>query len=464
MSVSVVIPTLGTRASLWSSVEGALRAAARTGPTAEVLVVVNGTRQLPALPRSTLLRVLRLDRANVARARNAGLAAARNDTVLFGDDGAGYPQSWAVALGAALARSDCPVVTAPVRVPVRGPVTAFLNHQRLFDAPPVDAVLARTVTGNCGVRRDLLPGDLRFDENLPLVGEDVAFGHAVRAAGLPIRWLATAQPGLHLLPERIDEVIERAGRYGRGAALVWRRDGTGADPCQVLHQCLLLGSVHYRQYRRFPEVSSPGLRAAYTLYDYLYDAAFLVGYLTQAEDAEGEPLVDVDLDGLTAAWRATAGQAAAAVEPAAVGIEPVAAAVEPAAAVRAPAAVEPAGCGPQLNAADFTRLDDGGAAGEPLVESARRALGEHVRPNPRAVDASGPAAAPKVPAVVDARSPAADGQLQRLLAGWRQLRAAGGPIDADTLDHHLRSDGHVLREACAAIERAAMWRASRAAR
>src|SRR5204863_322425 len=88
--------------------------------------------------------------------------------------------------------------------------------QRFFDAPPLDAGEARTVTGNCGLRRDRVPGSVRFDEvNTPMVAEDVAFGHAARAAGIRIRWLAGAAPGLHVLPERIDEVTERLPGRGR---------------------------------------------------------------------------------------------------------------------------------------------------------------------------------------------------------------------------------------------------------
>ncbi|MFY1699378.1 MULTISPECIES: glycosyltransferase [unclassified Solwaraspora] len=436
--MSVVIPTLGTRTSLWSSVEGAVRAASATGPDAEVLVVVNGARRLPALPRSSLVRVLRLERANVARARNAGLAAACNDIVLFGDDGAGYPPSWGRDLAAALAGTDCPVVTAPVRVPQRGPVTAFCNHQRLFDAPPVDARSARTVTGNCGVRRDLLPGWLRFDEKLPLVGEDVAFGHAVRAAGLPIRWLAGTAPGLHLLPEHVDEITERARRYGRGAALVWRGDGTGADPAGMLAQFRLLASAGYRRYRRFPEVRSDGLRAAFALYGYLFEAAFVAGYLAEALDAGGAPVADVDLAGLTSAWRSVADRAAAAV------VSPATAAV----------------------GLDLTRLDVGTTVDLPLVEAARQALADHVRPGtgPAApVSAVLPAPAASAASVSGPVSgTAGQADLHRVLAVWRAVRADGGPTDLDTLDARLRTEGLVLREACAVIERAAMWRAGRA--
>ena len=86
-----------------------------------------------------MLRVVFLDRPNLARARNVGIDQARHDTVLFGDDGAAYPDSWCTDLAGALRDPRFPVVTAPVRVPVRGPVTAFLDYQRFFDAPPVDA-------------------------------------------------------------------------------------------------------------------------------------------------------------------------------------------------------------------------------------------------------------------------------------------------------------------------------------
>jgi hypothetical protein len=402
-----------------------IRAAAVAGPDAEVLVVVNGTTSVPALARigSPLLRVVYLERANVARARNVGIAEARHHTVVFGDDGGACQPSWCNDLANALRDPRYPVVTAPVRVPVIGPVTAFLDYQRVFDAPPVDFDQARTVTGHCAIRRDRLPAHVRYDEdNLPLVGEDVAFGHAVRAAGIPIRWLAGIAPGLHLLPERIAEVTERLFRYGRGAALVWSRNGAGSAPGPAdivsLYRGIVTGAHH--RYRRFGEVVAAAPRVAFTLYDYLHDVAFLLGYLSE------QGFVELDRDGLRVAWQDTADRAGEAI-----------------------------GDGWRVLRLDYARLDggrpdDAACGGEALVAEVVRSLTRYAR------------LVPSPEATVAGDSDAADSDVPpdfpRLLAGWGELRAATGPIDADALDRIARSAGFGFRDACAVIERSAARR------
>ena len=78
------------------TVESALKSAALCEPDSEVLVAVNGATdgdQLAGLA-SPQLRVLHLSRRSAPGARNAALAAARNDTVLFADDDCTLPPSW----------------------------------------------------------------------------------------------------------------------------------------------------------------------------------------------------------------------------------------------------------------------------------------------------------------------------------------------------------------------------------
>jgi hypothetical protein len=70
----------------------------------------------------------------------------------------------------------------------------------------LDAMEARTVTGHCALRRDRLPAGVRYDEErLPLVGEDVGFGDALRAIGFGF------QKGCAL----IEFAVQRAARAPR---------------------------------------------------------------------------------------------------------------------------------------------------------------------------------------------------------------------------------------------------------
>ena len=423
MTVTIVIPSRGTGPLLRGAVENMIRSAARAGTGAEVLIVVNGRTRAPALERldSPLLRVVFLDRPNLARARNVGIDQARHDTVLFGDDGATCPDSWCADLAGALRDPRYPLVTAPVRVPVRGPVTAFLDYQRFFDAPPLDAGEARTVTGNCGLRRDRVPGSVRFDEvNTPMVAEDVAFGHAARAAGIRIRWLAGAAPGLHVLPERIDEVTERLMHYGRGAARLWCRGGPAPEPLGVLALYRYLVSGRYTAFRRFREVGPPGLRAAFALYDCLLDVAFLTGYLDEVGIEVGRPVVDVVPDRLRELFR-----------DAAAGLDPV-----------VPERIQPP--------VDVRPIGGTAPTDDQLVTGLLARLPALVRLVP-----GEPPAELSRPSEPGATAPV---QLDRLLDTWRARRGADRPVTPDELDHLARGAGFGYRDAGAAIERAAARR------
>jgi hypothetical protein len=415
MSVSVVLPSAGVSARLGESVRSMAEAAGRTGPDAEVLVVVNG-RPHPDVRHlgAPGVRVVRLDESNVAQARNVGIAEARHDTVIFGDDGATVPPTWCTDLAAVLRDPRYPVVTAPVRVPVLGPVTAFLDYQRLFDAPPANETEALTATGALGLRRDRVPAGVRYDDvNMRQVGEDTAFGLALRAAGIRIRWLGGIAPARHLLPERIEEVTDRALRYGGGAGRVWGR-GLGAmlGPDEVLPIYRGFASG-YEGYRRFTEIDRPPLRAAFALYDYLFSVAWLVGYLGEAGPAT------VDLDGLRPELAALADRAAPTLGPDGWLAPPL----------------------------DFARLDAGATTADPLIAAARAVFTRHVSvpaPTPRTRRPAGAASA--------GRQDVTD-RMAALNTAWRRLRASGTPLDADVVDRAVRAAGFGFREGCAGIER-----------
>jgi glycosyltransferase involved in cell wall biosynthesis len=102
MNVTVAIPTTLESRLVRRTVESALKSAALCGADSEVLVAVNGATdgdQLAGLA-SPQLRVLRLSRRSAPGARNAALAAARNDTVLS-------PTTTALCHPPAPARTPC---------------------------------------------------------------------------------------------------------------------------------------------------------------------------------------------------------------------------------------------------------------------------------------------------------------------------------------------------------------------
>ncbi len=435
MTVTVVVPTLGVSSQLRSSVEDTIRAAALTGPDAEVLVMVNGGGRAPALANigSPLLRVMYLQRANVSLARNVGIAAARHDTVIFGDDGIAVAPTWCTAFASGLRDPRYPVATGPVHVPVTGPVTALLDYQRVFEALPLDATEARTLNGHCAIRRDRIPTRIRYDEeNLPVVGEDLAFGATLRAAGVRIRWLPGVPSVGHVLTDRIEEITDRALRYGRAAVTLWRQGlAPAARPPDMLAGYRYAGFGEHRLYRRFTEVVQPAARAAFTVYDYLFDLSFLIGYLAELGDRLGHPLIELDPAGLRLAWQDIAARTAAG----AAGLTAT---------------------DWQSLPVDYTRLDEAPPTDDPLIAAVRQALARYAPPVP-----GRPPAALVDEAAADLGSAAGAPDRERLLDAWRDWRASGAPLVADTVNGWARGIGFGFRDACATIERAAGYLRSR---
>jgi glycosyltransferase involved in cell wall biosynthesis len=445
MTVTVGIPTTGERPALRRAVESVVRSASRLGPGAEVLVVVNGSTSAPGLGRldSPLLRVAHLPRRNLSLARNYILDNARNDTVLFADDDGVAPEPWCAELGGALREDGCAVVTAPVRVPVSGPVTALIDYQRIFDPPPAGPGEAHLLTGNCGLRRSMLPAGVRYDEHLPTAAEDVAFSFSLRAAGLRIRWLADATPGLHCVPEGIDQITERGLRYGRGGARLYLLRGGKLAVPGALSWYKAMASGEYSGYRRFPEFIWPGVRVVFTALEYMLNASMLAGYLDELGSQLGCRLVGLDSGALSGAFREVAARAGEGV-------------------ARLPAS--------DWNnlPADYRRMARDAEPPDPaqrITAGISEALRRHAPPvaaePPAEVQAllepsgapGGPGAGGAGPAIA-AQSAAAR---ERLAAAWERLCQATGAISAADLERSIRGAGMPFRRGCQELE--AMLRA-----
>lgn len=307
MSVSVVIPTVLARPSVARSIEQAIAAATRTGQDAEVILVVNGPaaagRDLPI--RSPYLRVLRLERASAPGARNVGIQQARNETICFTDDDCMVPDDWCTTFVTALRTSGAAAVGGPVRLAVQGPVTAFINHQRVFDAPPDGrGGLKYVVTANAAYRRDRVPVDHRFDDlNFNHAAEDADFGYRLHDGGYEMHWLATSTPVKHRLAESIHEITERFMRYGRANSPLYLRKGRWQesipDPL-AMYGALCSGTS--LDIRRFDEVDDAASRFMFSCYSQVQSAAFVLGYLEAVSAELDEELVTIDEPALSEAW------------------------------------------------------------------------------------------------------------------------------------------------------------------
>jgi hypothetical protein len=308
MTFTVGIATTGdSPAVLRETVVRVIRSAELVSAGAEVLVVVNGRGRVPELDGvdSPLLRVRYLDKRGIGLARNTVLDEARHDTILFTDDDCYVPPSWCAELVSALHEPGWAAVGAPVRIPVAGPVSAYLDYLRIYDAVPFgsDGPLL-LVTANCGLRRDLIPRTVRFDACLTSAGaEDTAFGLELGRHGLRSRWLAGATPIEHGCSEELEEITERYLRYARNGPHLFLEHGMG--------ELAMPGILsHYRQRladdnpfdRRFGEFLAPEARTAFATYDCMAAGAIMIGYLHRLGTELEHPLVELDLDGLRAAW------------------------------------------------------------------------------------------------------------------------------------------------------------------
>ncbi|WJK38259.1 glycosyltransferase family A protein [Solwaraspora sp. WMMA2056] len=432
MTVSVGIPTRGDDpAALVRTVRAALRAARTAGETAEVLVVVNGRSRLPELDRIAggRLRVHYRERRNVAAARNVVLDAAVHDTVLYVDDDCLVPPSWCVDMSRALARPDRTALCAPIRTVVSGPVSAFVDYLRLFDAIPVDETEADTLTtGNCGVRRDRLGPDLRFCEDLHTSGEDSDFGAALHEAGHRIGWLSGAPPVMHGCAEQIGEITDRYLRYGASAPeLLLRRNRARVVTHRALDWYRERTRDEFRTYRRFAEFADPRVRAAFAVYEYLMISSALLGYLVRLGELTGCLLVELDRTALSRAWRDLAARIEAATRDVDWTALPV----------------------------DYRRIATGASERQPALAEVRQALRTHARPVPVVPD--GPAAE------ILARGGEQPGEylalLERVRRVWHPIRDADPDqpaVPPSEFDRRMRAVGVSFAVAGAAAEYCAL--------
>jgi glycosyltransferase involved in cell wall biosynthesis len=301
LTVSIVIPTTLDRATVDLSVTAALSAVS-TVPGGEVLLMTNGPAEArrPVTVRSPRLRVIESPVGEIAAARNLGLRKAHNDVVLFTDDDCLVEAGWCDGLATRL-REGAAAVATPIDVRREGPVTTFLDYQRVFYPPPIDSTTVRFPVGaSGGVRRDLI--GVSFDEAMHS-GEDAEFGSRLHDAGIAIAMAEDAPPPIHLVPERLESITARFANYGAGNARLFLRNGRtsySVPYATVLYASLCTNEIVAM--RRFEEIVDPAVRERFAIYDLLLLAGFLVGYLSEAGEILGREIIRVEGDRLADGW------------------------------------------------------------------------------------------------------------------------------------------------------------------
>ena len=232
-AISVVIPTRDRPQLLLETVESIL---AGERLPAEIVVADQSTGQRAELPRRADVDVvhLRLDSAGLSRGRNAAIAAARHDVLVFTDDDVLVEPDWlGVLVDALLAAPPRTAVTGTVRPGATGGHVPSVTHRtqpEVFTGRPFADPL---FPNNMALRRQAFDEVGLFDERLGAGGEfpsaeDSDLGYRLLEAGYAIAFV----PGAvlyHRGVRRGRELVALDWAYGRGQGAFYAKHMSMSD-------------------------------------------------------------------------------------------------------------------------------------------------------------------------------------------------------------------------------------------
>jgi glycosyltransferase involved in cell wall biosynthesis len=254
-TASIVIPTRRRPGYLDVALRSIAPQAAKLA--AEVIVVSDGddaaTRDVAGRHGA---RIVALDPPRGANAaRNAGVAAATSDLLVFSDDDVEAPAGWLRAiLAGAEAGPDIDVFGGPIRARLEGGGPRACGREgapiTTLDLGPADRDVALVWSANMAVRRRALERVGPFDETLHGRGEEEDWERRHTAAGGVIRYLGDA--GLEHRRTVEDATVGRLARaayaLGRSARAYDVHKGTAPSPWAELR--VLAGSAWHVARRR----------------------------------------------------------------------------------------------------------------------------------------------------------------------------------------------------------------------
>lgn len=225
IDTSVIVPCHGRLASLRRAVESLLVARAAFSGRTELIFVDDASptpveTALGEMLHEPDIRVIRLPvNRGPSAARNAGIAAAQGDGVLFTDDDVVVDQRWIRELSVYLRDAPRQVAGVGGRVYALGKdiFSQYYEYHRILDPFRLDdGTILYVVTCNCAYRRSVLLSVGGFDEEIRKPGgEDPGLSFKVRAAGYTLQLHDQAvvwhdfRPGLR-------DFLRTFYRYGRG--------------------------------------------------------------------------------------------------------------------------------------------------------------------------------------------------------------------------------------------------------
>ncbi|MGH2867354.1 MAG: glycosyltransferase family 2 protein [Solirubrobacteraceae bacterium] len=195
-TASIVIPTLAAADYLEVALDSVVPQAVAAG--AEVIVVSDGPDQATTeVAEHHGVRLVTLpEQRGLNSARNAGIAAARSDLLIFIDQDVSAPAGWLEALVRGVRGTpDREVFGGPIRAQLERSLRACGREPApitTLDAGPEDRDIPLVWGANMAIRRSAFERTGQFEENLYGRGDEEDWELRFTAAGGRIRYLAAA--------------------------------------------------------------------------------------------------------------------------------------------------------------------------------------------------------------------------------------------------------------------------------
>ncbi len=224
LSATIVVPTRNRAAYLEVALASFAPQVSATG--AEVVVVVDGADPASvAVAERHGARAVVLPRPEGPNAaRNAGIAAAHGELVVFVDDDVAAPNGWLAALlAAAAATPERDVFAGPIEAVLEGGGPRACGREQppitTLDAGPADRDIAVGWSANLAIRRAALETIGGFDEAIPVgAGDEEEWQERYRSTGGRVRYVAAARiEHRRVAPDATVRALARA-QFHRGRA------------------------------------------------------------------------------------------------------------------------------------------------------------------------------------------------------------------------------------------------------
>jgi GT2 family glycosyltransferase len=237
LPVSVIIPTRERPQLLRQTVESIL---AGDSLPAELIVADQSPGERASLPPSDDVNIVHLPLASIglSRCRNAGIAAARNEVVVFTDDDVKVEADWLKRLvEPLLAAPERTAVTGSVLAPEAGELEGFVPSLTYRTEPETFSgrLFADVLfPNNMAVRRSAFDEVGTFDDRLgPGTafaggGEDNDFGYRLLEAGYQIKFVPEAVV-YHFGARRGAALVRLHWDYGRGQGAFYAKHMSLSD-------------------------------------------------------------------------------------------------------------------------------------------------------------------------------------------------------------------------------------------